>query len=640
MIYLITKQTQLIQEYEIISEEESIEQLNKLERISLDTETTGFSCWSNRLLTIQLGDNENQYVIDLTTVDIQIYKPIIESKPIILHNGQFDLRFLYFHDIIPNEIYDTFLAECIITQGLKLEKKSLEAVCNKYCNYQLTKAIRGVIHKEGMSSRVVRYCAEDIEYLEAIREEQLKILTSRGQLEQLRLENEYCKVIAYVAYCGIRLDKAKWQEKCDLDLEQLRIAESKLNEWGIANGYRSGVLDLFEDRTLCNIKWNSSQKVIPVFKKLGFDLLVKDKKTGKMKYSVESKVIDKQKELSDLAPIYLDYKAKEKVVSTYGENWFGFIDKGSNRIHSSFWQIQNTGRLSSGSDKEEDTDSPNFQNIPADGSRECFIPEEGNIMVNADYDGMEVRVFTNQSQERNLIKFFQEGTGDMHCETARKLFKEIENLSDEEIKKHHKDKRQAGKIASFTLQFGGQGYTIAQNLGVPVELGESIYSAYMNAYPDIKNYFAKVRKLALERGYIEICAETGARCYLYSWKKLNELREAINWETREPRELYKEYFKTKSKIERDASNYPTQGLSAIINKVAGVYIFRWIVENNLFNTVKFINVIHDENLLECPIEMGEQVKEVVEKAMVDAGNRFCYTIPLTATADLKTKWKK
>ena len=111
MIYLITKQTQLIQEYEIISEEESIEQLNKLERISLDTETTGFSCWSDRLLTIQLGDNENQYVIDLTTVDIQLYKSIIISKPIILHNGQFDLRFLYFHDIIPNEIYDTLKDE-------------------------------------------------------------------------------------------------------------------------------------------------------------------------------------------------------------------------------------------------------------------------------------------------------------------------------------------------------------------------------------------------------------------------------------------------------------------------------------------------------------------------------------------------
>ena len=76
--------------------------------------------------------------------------------------------------------------------------------------------------------------------------------------------------------------------------------------------------DLFSDSQAsaqCLVKWSSPTQVIPIMEHLGFNLLVKDKDTGEMKKSVESKVIEPQKDKSSIAPIYLEYKAAQKIVS-------------------------------------------------------------------------------------------------------------------------------------------------------------------------------------------------------------------------------------------------------------------------------------------------------------------------------------
>lgn len=40
---------------------------------------------------------------------------------------------------------------------------------------------------------------------------------------------------------------------------------------------------------------------------------------------------------------------------------------------------------------------------------------------------------------------------DMHCAFSRMIFTELKGLSDDEIKKNHKDKRQAAKAPRFAL---------------------------------------------------------------------------------------------------------------------------------------------------------------------------------------------
>jgi DNA polymerase-1 len=643
VIFLITGQQEFCENdvYKISTVEECIKYCQQLSYIGCDSETTGFSAWSNKLLLLQLGDKNNQYVIDYSTVDIKQFKTLLESKDLIFHNAQFDLRFLYHHRIVPTKVHDTFLAECIIQQGLNDESKGLKAVAQRYCQVELDKSVRGQIHWRGLDASVIKYAARDVEFLETIYLQQLELIKQSNSTEQLRLEEEYVKVLAYIAYSGMKLDVEAWQKKCNNDKLELHRTEEVLNTWAIESNNPKWVdnqLDLFSDEKKCKINWNSQKQVIPIFKDLGFDLLVQDKKTGKMKYSVEEPVLLGQISKHPLAALYLDYKKSEKVVSTYGENWFDMINPVSQRIHTSFWQLRDTFRLSSGS-KNEGT--PNFQNIPSDSAtRECFIPEKGKVFIDADYSSMEVVVFTNLSKEENLIKFFQqEIPGDMHCHTARQLYPEIKELSDDEIKKHHKDKRQNGKIGSFTLQFGGQGFTIAKNLGTSVEEGEAIYNAYMKAYPGVEKYFKVVRQQALQKGYILINEKTGAKSYLSSWNRFKEIQKLIDWDSPD-KILMKEYYKIKGKMERAASNFPTQGSSAIINKVAGVYIFRYLQEHDYLFKVWFPNVIHDQNLLEAPIELAEEIQQLVSRCMVEAGDKFCDIVKLKADADIKTKWTK
>ena len=177
---------------------------------------------------------------------------------------------------------------------------------------------------------------------------QLEQIKARGQLNALEVENRFVRVLAYIEFCGIRLDAVKWKAKMVKDEARLREAETKLNEWVInyvlskgenaeiaydsttrrgkkkrakASAGKYVAIDpqrnLFEEsKPRCIINWNSNKQVIPLFEELGFELWTKDKKTGKLKKSVDSKVLGKQKGKSDILPLYLEYSAAFKVVTS------------------------------------------------------------------------------------------------------------------------------------------------------------------------------------------------------------------------------------------------------------------------------------------------------------------------------------
>ena len=127
----------------------------------------------------------------------------------------------------------------------------------------------------------------------------------------------------------------------------------------------------------------SSKQVIPFMQSLGVDTQIKDKQSGLMKNSVDKKVLVPQKNKHDIIKTYIEYTEHQKVVSTYGENWFEYINSSTKRVHSNYTQIMNTGRLSSGqkgNKKKGFAQMPNMQNIPSDTrTRSCFEAEAGNI---------------------------------------------------------------------------------------------------------------------------------------------------------------------------------------------------------------------------------------------------------------------
>lgn len=582
MIYYVSGQYKVFDNprLQYCTVEDSLEYLNKLKYIGVDTETEGFDPYTKRILSLQLGDFNNQYVIDTSTISIQRYKNLLEdkSKVLLMQNAKFDLRFLYHHRIIPENIFDTMLAEAVLFTGIKQAKKSLDYLAKKYCKVELDKSIRGNIHREGLSDRVIIYGADDVKYLETIMDKQMVKIKEYELEKALSLDNLFVKVLAYVEYCGIYLNKDKWLAKMSKDNIRLEKTRENLNNWVISNNYTKYIdnqLDLFSTERKCLINWASQKQVIPLFKDLGIDTKTTDDKTGLPKDSVESKVLSPQKDKFEILPIYLKYKQAEKVVSTYGEGFIKQINKVSGRIHSNFTQIMDTGRLScGGKNKTTGENYINLQNIPSDReTRSCFTAPEGKKLINCDYSGQEAVVFANKTLDKALLDFYDKDLGDMHSYIAKLCFsKELKDIPLEQIKKLRPDLRQKAKAAGFAIQFGGQGKTIAQNLSIPIEEGEAVYKAYFNAFTGVRKYFNQCKRDALKLGYIQFNDISKRKSFIDFYEDYKKLDKIVNnnfWDKyrfhkknktdkfySQYKPLVRDYFKKQGIIERKSYNYP------------------------------------------------------------------------------------
>jgi DNA polymerase I-like protein with 3'-5' exonuclease and polymerase domains len=665
------------QGYSFCSVDKALGYLNKLEEIGFDSETTGLDPLTKKILTTQYGDGQKQFVVDHSSVDIQLFKPLLESKLIIMQNAKFDLGFLYKHGIVPEEIYDTFLAERILTTGIPTARKGLDHLVYHYCNQTLDKTIRGNIHREGLSTRVIKYAGDDVKYLPEIKRKQMEKIQKWNLSRAVSLDNEYVKVLAYIEFCGMKLDTAKWAKKCAEDKEALKRIENELDKFIFDNPEMFPHLidnqyDMFQTGFSTRINWNSSKQVIPFMQKLGIDTKIKDKKTGNFKDSIDKKVLSPQKDKHPIIPIYIRYSEAYKLVSTYGDNWYDYISKETGRIHTKYTQIMNTGRLSSGqaaNKKKGIPQKPNMQNVPADDrTRSCFVADKGNVLIVSDYSGQEQVVLANKSLEPNLLEFYDTGKGDMHSFIASKIYPvtydqiieakkkkdDKEPLSDQE--KQFLVWRQYAKAAGFAINYGGVGLTIANNLSIPLEKGEEVYQAYFAAFPGLDEYFKKQRKKAVRDGFITFNNVSNRKCFVYGFEEHQALHKELYddptfWtQYKEEKSIdsdyfreymkpkVREYFVKKGNIERDALNYPIQGTSADITKLAGVYMFRYLQKNNLLFQVLMPNVVHDEIHLECSANIAEDMAKVLKKSMEDAGDVFCKRVPLKADPCITPYW--
>jgi len=681
--YLVTNQFKLFESeaYTCISAEESLQLLDKLKIIGVDTETDGFDVFTKALKSVQLGCFDFQIMIDCSTVDILAYKEFLERKDklFLFWNAKFDLKFLYKKGIVPKKIYDGYLAERLLWQGYKpgSHSMSLASASENYLGIHMDKSVRGEIIYRDINESIVVYGCTDVKYLEKIKELQEIELIKQNLLTALTIENEFVKVLSYIEYSGIKLDPIKWRAKMDKDQYNLEEAIVNINNWIINASKQDPFLhkyvkidkqgDLwsgFNDTPVCIINWNSSKQLIPLFEHLGFDLSTKDKKTGLIKKSVEAKIIDIQKDKSTITIPYLEYTSRAKVVSTYGQTFINQINPITHRIHTQFNQLMDTGRLScGGKNKNTREEYVNIQNLPSDEeTRHSFVAQEGYSLIDCDYTAQEDFVFTELSQEPKLIEFYNDikRKRDGHSFVAKICFPaELADLEEEEVKEKRPDLRALAKKAKFSIHYGGNGSTIAKNLSLPEEQGYGIEKAYLSGFSNINNYFKQVKKDMWDKGYILISSLTGHKMFIPNWEELKEEEACFNNEFWEQYKLIKrvwvesgadienkpkmmqrisQFFKSKSGYERNSLNAPVQGTSAIITKIAGIKYFNHLVDNNLLFKVWIPNCVHDEYLVETPDELIKQESKALQIAMNSAGDIFCKSVKLRAVPEVAKCW--
>lgn len=662
MIYLVTKQQSLwtSDRYKVISAEEALELLAPLSVVELDTETMGLDPYTKELLTVQLGCAEFQVVIDCTSVDIHLFKEYMENpqRMFLGWNIKFDLKFLYHQRIVPLRVYDGYLAEKLLWLGYPagMHEMSLKAASINYLGVDMDKSVRGKIIQTGLTEDVIVYAAGDVSYLGKIRDKQLIELEKKGLLKAIDFENEFVKCLAYIEYCGAKLDVDKWKIKMATDLNNLEKYEAELNEWVEESEYSSKYCSVniqgdlfngFDTKPRCHINWTSSQQVIPLFEELGLNLRVLDKKTKHYKKSVDIKVVEPQASKSPLIPIYIKYKKAAIIVNTFGQKFLNLINPVTGRIHANFNQLgTDTGRLSS--------TEPNLQNLPHDAqTRACFVSDKGNRWISADYSGQESYLMASMANDEAMLEELTNGSGDLHSLTAKMVFQQIpRDMPLKDIKKNFKDLRQEAKGYEFCFNYGGQDSTLIRNYGLDAKRAKEIYENYMSGFAGLKRYQDFRRVDVMRKGYILLSKITGHKAYIYDYDELKRQMEKQDdpdfWAYyREMKQENPEcdtvqgvrrLARRKAESEKQSINYPIQAAGALCFKLASIKLFNWLLKNGLLFKVKYCIPVHDEINLEAPDEISEEVADILVKCMVSAGKPFCTRAHLGADVEIGDHW--
>jgi DNA polymerase I-like protein with 3'-5' exonuclease and polymerase domains len=553
---------------------------------------------------------------------------------------------------------------------------ALNAIAQRRLNVDIDKTVRGEIIWRGLDSSVIQYAAGDVTYLEDIRDSQLIDLKKKDCEKAAELENRFVPVISYLEWCGIKLDQEKWKEKMKQDQKNLNQSLEALNQFTIKhpNLKQFTYVDLqgdlfsgFNTEPVCIVNWSSSQQVIKIAKILGFNTETKDKKTGESKDSVLEKALSVQKGINDeFLKLYFAYQEYAKVVSSFGQGHLDAVNPLTGRIHSTFKQLgAASGRMSCGS-TQPNTDLekykklpkgsckyPNLQQLPSDDTtRSCFVAPEGHLMVSADFSALESRLGADIYQEKEMLKEFLEGSGDMHSLCAKMVFaEELKDVEVKDIKKVRPDLRKKVKSVEFAKQFGGSAFAIAGSLGCSMEEAQKFSDYYDQGFYGVTNYKKKGSRFVRENGYVLMCEHTGHKMYWYDheeWKQRQAKYQSSDWSWDNYRQEHKGtgdwveqqvkmHFKAAAKWDRMALNGPTQGSGACIIKESACMLFDWIMENNLFEQVNLCALVHDEIVCDYPEELQE-FPQILEKLMQQAAAKYCKSLPIPAEAAVGDHW--
>ena len=323
----------------------------------------------------------------------------------------------------------------------------------------------------------------------------------------------------------------------------------------------------------------------------------KKTKTG---WSTNADVLEKLRWQAPIVADVLEYRQYAKLKSTYADGLLKVIDP-DGRIRTSFQMtVTATGRLSS--------TEPNLQNIPARtevGSRirGMFVAAPGNVLVDADYSQVELRLLAHISGDETMQQAFLSGE-DFHTLTAAKVF----HVAPEEVTGQM---RSRAKAVNFGIVYGISAFSLAQDIGVSVAEAKEYMERYFDTYRGVKRYMEQVVEKAREQGYVETI--------MHRRRVLPELKSSN--------------FNMRSFGERVALNMPIQGTAADIMKLAMVRVEQRLKREGL--AAKLIMQVHDELIVECPETEKETVERLLEEEM---GGVAHLAVPLPAQAHSGRTW--
>ena len=594
-------------DYRIIRTEGDLEsalaEIRKAGLVSVDTETTSIIPVEADLVGISFSirEREGWYlpIIEesLFSGDIlparkalDAVRPLLED-PSVLKVGQnikYDLIVLKRAGIVLRGIvFDTMIASYLLNPSER--NHNLDDMASNYLNYTT------ITYKELVGrgkdavpitdvplERLADYAVEDADITLRLFNLLKPKLAEEG-LDDLfqNIEMPLMEVLALMEWHGVKIDPDHFRRMGEDNQVLLDMAEKNIFK---AAG---GEFNINSTRELAEILFNR--------------LKLKPLKKTKTGFSTDISVLEELQGKHPVIDHLIAYRTLNKLKTTYIDNLPKLVLKSTGRIHTSYNQtIVATGRLSSS--------SPNLQNIPIREEqgrriRMGFVPEEGSLLMSADYSQIELRLAAHLSGDAAMIRAFREGI-DIHSLTASSVF-------GVDLGEVTPDMRRQAKIINFATIYGVSPFGLSRQADISMQDAAVFIQKYFETYPGFESYIQDTIEFARKNGYVKTML--GRR---------RPLPEIIS-DAKFPREG----------AERVAINTPIQGTSADMIKIAMINIQRVLEKRNM--KTRMIMQVHDELVFEVPLKEKDEIEILVKREMEEA---LKLDVPVTVDLGWGKNW--
>ncbi len=537
------------------------------------------------------GDAPTQLPLDAT---LKALKPILEN-PSILKVGQnfkYDIGVFQRHDIQPAPYDDTMLISYSLAGGL--HGHGMDYLSETYFGHKPIsfKEIAGTGKKQKTFDQIsleeaTPYAAEDADVTLRL----WKFLKPKLAAQQVAtvyetLERPLPAVIAKMENQGIKVDRADLarlssdfaQKMAGLEAEAHELAGTQFN--------------LGSPKQLGEILFDQME-------------LKGGKKTKTGAWQTGAGVLEDLAASGEKLPqTVLDWRHYAKLKSTYTDALVGQINPNTGRVHTSFSLASTTtGRLSSS--------DPNLQNIPIrteEGRkiRDAFVPEDGHVLVAADYSQIELRLLAHVADLKTMKQAFADGV-DIHALTASEMF-------DVSLDDMDPATRRRAKAINFGIIYGISAFGLANNLGISRTEASAYIKSYFEKFPGIKAYMDAAKAEAREYGYVKTLF--GRKCHIKGIADRNQAVRGFG--------------------ERQAINAPIQGAAADIMRRAMIRMPDAIAG---IEGARMLLQVHDELVFEVPEAKSEALIETAKATMKNAAMPAVnISVPLEVEAHAAKNW--
>jgi DNA polymerase I len=528
---------------------------------------------------------------------INAIRPLLQNEAVLKigQNIKYDLTVMAGHGIDVRPYDDTMLMSYALASGLRghgmdeLSERLLQHHCIKF-----TEVVGSGKHQKTFDEvaldQATAYAAEDADVTLRLWQV-LRAELARSQMASVyaRLERPMPAVLSTMERAGIKVDRARLRQLSS------RFAEAMAEA---------------EDAAFCaageRFNLGSPKQIGEVlFERQG---LPGGKKTKTGAWSTDASVLEDLAAQGHAVPVaILRWRHYAKLKSTYADALVEAINPATDRVHTSFsLAATTTGRLSSS--------EPNLQNIPIrteEGRkiREAFIADADCLLICADYSQIELRLLAHFADTPSLREAFAQGH-DIHAMTASQMFGVPIEGMDPMI-------RRKAKAINFGIIYGISAFGLANNLGIGRDEAAHYIRAYFEKFPGIQAFMEAMKQCAREKGYVETAF--GRRCHFPEINARNAAQRAF--------------------AERQAINAPLQGTAADIIRRAMTRLPEAL--NNAGLRARMVLQVHDELVVEAPVEEAGQtaavLKSVMEKATEPVLN---LRVPLVVETGIGKQWSE